>query len=68
MWGAAACASLGACSPADQEPGPGAVTASEAEALEQAAEMLEEQRLPAEAENAAEEAAWLDGQDPPPAE
>lgn len=49
---ALALATLGACSQSNTDPGPGAVSAGEAEALEQAAKMLEEQRMPAEAEAA----------------
>lgn len=45
---AGTCAALAACSPADNEPGPGGVTVGEARALDEAAEMLEQQRLPAE--------------------
>ena len=40
---------LAACGPAGNDPGPGGVTVDEAKALDQAAEMLEERRLPAEA-------------------
>ncbi|MEZ5743591.1 MAG: hypothetical protein R3D89_07665 [Sphingomonadaceae bacterium] len=40
---------MAACSPADNEPGPGGVTVGEAKALDQAAEMLDQQRLPPEA-------------------
>lgn len=38
---------LTACGPADNEPGPGGVTVGEARALDEAAEMLEQRRLPA---------------------
>jgi hypothetical protein len=38
-----------ACGPKDTDPGPGGVTVAEAKALDQAAEMLEQQRLPAAA-------------------
>lgn len=38
--------SLAACGPADNEPGPGGVTVGEANALDDAAEMLEQRRLP----------------------
>ncbi len=38
--------SLAACGPADNEPGPGGVTVGEARALDEAAEMLEQRRLP----------------------
>ncbi|MGV2494847.1 hypothetical protein [Pelagerythrobacter aerophilus] len=37
---------LAACEPADNEPGPGGVTVGEAKALDEAAEMLDQQRLP----------------------
>ena len=37
------------CGPDDTDPGPGGVTVGEARALDEAAEMLDEQRLPAEA-------------------
>ena len=40
---------LAACGPADNEPGVGGVTVGEARALDEAAEMLDEQRLPPEA-------------------
>lgn len=40
-----ACA-IAACEPADNEPGPGGVTVGEARALDEAAEMIEQQRLP----------------------
>lgn len=40
---------LAACSPADNEPGPGEVTVGEAKALNEAAEMIDARRLPAEA-------------------
>lgn len=40
---------LAACSPADNDPGPGGVTVGEARALDDAAEMLEARRLPPEA-------------------
>jgi hypothetical protein len=40
---------LAACGPNDTDPGPGGVTVGEARALDEAAEMLDEQRLPAEA-------------------
>lgn len=45
----AACILVGACGQADTDPGPGGVTVGEARALDQAAEMLDQQRLPAEA-------------------
>lgn len=37
---------LAACEPADNQPGPGGVTVGEAKALDEAAEMLDQQRLP----------------------
>lgn len=40
---------LAACGPGDNDPGPGGVTVGEARALDEAAAMLDEQRLPAEA-------------------
>ena len=39
---------LAACGPGETDPGPGGVTAGEARALDEAAEMLEEQRLKSE--------------------
>jgi hypothetical protein len=41
--------SLAACGKADNDPGPGGVTVGEARALDEAAEMIEQRRLPAEA-------------------
>ena len=40
---------LAACGPAGNDPGPGGVTVDEARALDEAAEMLDERRLPEEA-------------------
>lgn len=40
---------LAACGPAGNDPGPGGVTVDEARALDEAAAMLDERRLPAEA-------------------
>ena len=37
---------LSSCEPADNEPGPGGVTVGEARALDEAAEMIEQQRMP----------------------
>ena len=37
------------CGPGENDPGPGGVTVGEAEELDDAAEMLESQKLPAEA-------------------
>ena len=45
----AVAALLAGCGPNDTDPGPGGVTVGEARALDEAAEMLDEQRLPAEA-------------------
>lgn len=42
---------LGACGPAGNDPGPGGVTVDEAKALDDAAEMLDQQRLPDEEQN-----------------
>ena len=59
-------AALAACEPAGNDPGPGGVTVDEARALDEAAEMLEERRLPDEAlpdaQDAPEEA---DSETPP---
>ena len=47
---AAGCALLLAgCGSSDTDPGPGGVSVGEARALDEAAEMLDQQRLPAEA-------------------
>lgn len=40
---------LAACEPSGTDPGPGGVTVDEAKALDEAAEMLEQRRLPDEA-------------------
>lgn len=40
---------LAACSESGSDPGPGGVTVDEARALDQAAEMLDQQRLPEDA-------------------
>ncbi|WP_156313652.1 hypothetical protein [Erythrobacter sp. SG61-1L] len=40
---------LAACGPNDTDPGPGGVTVAEARALDEAAEMIEQRRLPPEA-------------------
>lgn len=42
-------APLTACGPGENDPGPGGVTVSEARALDEAAEMLEERKLPPDA-------------------
>lgn len=41
-------ASLAACGPSDNDPGPGGVTVGEARALDEAAQMIEERRIPAD--------------------
>ena len=48
---------LAACGPSDTDPGPGGVTVGEARALDEAAEMLEQRRLPDEALEAGGETA-----------
>lgn len=40
---------LAACGASDTDPGPGGVTVGEAKALDEAAEMLDQRRLPPEA-------------------
>lgn len=40
---------VSACEPAETDPGPGGVTVGEARALDDAASMLDEQRLPPDA-------------------
>lgn len=40
---------LAACGPGENDPGPGGVTVGEAQALDEAAAMLEAQKLPPEA-------------------
>ena len=40
---------LGGCGAADNDPGPGGVTVGEARALDEAAEIIEQRRLPPEA-------------------
>ncbi|MGI8943231.1 MAG: hypothetical protein ACR2FJ_03160 [Qipengyuania sp.] len=42
-------AALAACGPSNDDTGPGAVTVDEAKALDEAAEMIEQRRTPAEA-------------------
>lgn len=44
-----ACLALAACGKGENEPGPGGVTVGEAKALDEAAQMLEERNLPADA-------------------
>lgn len=46
---AAAVLALAACSKQDNAPGPGGVSVGEAKALDEAAAMIEDQRLPADA-------------------
>ncbi len=46
---AAALLALAACSKQDNAPGPGGVSVGEAKALDEAAAMIEDQRLPADA-------------------
>lgn len=41
-----------ACGPAPNDPGPGGVTVGEAQALDEAAEMLDERNIPPEDEQA----------------
>lgn len=47
-------AALAACGKGDHDPGPGGVTVGEARALDEAAEMLEQRRLPTETLRAAD--------------
>ena len=49
---AAAALALAGCGAGDNDPGPGGVTVGEARALDEAAEMLEQQRLPDQAAQA----------------
>ncbi|WP_108810951.1 hypothetical protein [Sphingorhabdus sp. Alg231-15] len=44
--------SLAACGPAQNDPGPGGVTVGEAQALDEAAEMLDERNISSEGEPA----------------
>jgi hypothetical protein len=44
-----AVAALAACGKSDNDPGPGGVTVGEARALDEAAQMLEQRRMPTEA-------------------
>lgn len=65
---AAALICLSSCSPAGNDSGPGGVTVDEARALDEAAEMLEQRRLPDEAlSNPAVEGAGANAETPPPA-
>lgn len=45
----AGCILIAGCGESDTDPGPGGVTVGEARALDEAAEMLDEQRLPSDA-------------------
>ena len=45
----AAVLALAACGKSDNDPGPGGVSIGEARALDEAAEMIEQRRLPSEA-------------------
>ena len=49
--------SLAACGKADNDSGPGAVTVGEARALDEAADMIEAQKLPPEAAQPAQQSA-----------
>lgn len=51
-----ACALLGACGASESDPGPDMASLDETRALEQAAEMLDQQRMATETETALEEA------------
>ena len=55
---------LSGCGPNDTDPGPGGVTVGEARALDEAAEMLDEQRLPEKSLTTAEPAS-ADEEAPP---
>lgn len=55
---------LAACGQGDSTSGPGGVTAGEARALDEAAEMIEQRRLPAEALRASETPAVSGGPAP----
>jgi hypothetical protein len=57
---------LAGCGPSDTDPGPGGVTVGEARALDEAAEMLDEQRLPAEALPPADEESTIPAETDPP--
>ncbi|GAA4642622.1 hypothetical protein GCM10023115_06680 [Pontixanthobacter gangjinensis] len=54
---------LSACGAADNDPGPGGVSVGEARALDEAAEMIEAKRLPAQQAGEAETAQAEDSQD-----
>lgn len=57
----AALFALAGCAKADNEPGPGGVSVGEAKVLDEAAQMLEDRRLPAEAIPAPRERAAAQG-------
>ncbi|HEX9805839.1 MAG TPA: hypothetical protein VGA34_02995 [Alteraurantiacibacter sp.] len=66
---ALAALAVASCEPADGDPGPGGVTVGEARALDEAAEMIEQQRLPDEffeKEAGAEAAQGEDSAEAPP--
>ena len=56
LLAATAAVLLAGCGAGDNDPGPGGVTVGEARALDEAAEMLDERRLPEEALPVAREA------------
>ncbi|WP_284124102.1 hypothetical protein [Parerythrobacter aestuarii] len=58
----ASLAVLAACGPGENDPGPGGVTVGEAQALDEAAAMLEEQKLPPDALDNPSEPAQGDAQ------
>jgi len=55
---------VAACGPAENDPGPGGVTVGEAKALDEAAEMLEQRRLPPEASPSASPSATTSAEGP----
>ncbi|MHA6332194.1 hypothetical protein ACXYL9_00805 [Qipengyuania sp. CAU 1752] len=57
---------IAACGPGENDPGPGGVTVGEAQALDEAAAMLEDRKLPADAIGSG--AAETGEGDPPPVE
>lgn len=54
---------LAACGPSENDPGPGGVTVGEAKALDDAAEMLDQRRLPPDALPSASSSAQPSSQD-----
>jgi hypothetical protein len=60
---ALAALAVASCEPADGDPGPGGVTMGEARALDEAAEMIEQQRLPDEFFEKEAEAEAAQGED-----